>query len=85
MLPDLEKDLRPWLLLVAPALTVILCTFFFCPEGPLTVFENGRHTLVGISSTFFQQCGQFPSVYARVTSAVHWIKQVVYYGIDGGK
>lgn len=55
------------------------------PPGPLTVFENGRHTLVGISSTYFQQCGQFPSVYARVTSAVHWIKQVVYYGLDGGR
>ncbi|XP_064096496.1 proclotting enzyme-like, partial [Macrobrachium nipponense] len=42
--------------------------------GPLTVEEDGRHVLVGITS-FGQGCGKkgYPGVYTRVTALLDWI------------
>ncbi|XP_066972499.1 trypsin-1-like isoform X1 [Macrobrachium rosenbergii] len=42
--------------------------------GPLTVEENGRHVLAGITS-FGHGCGEkgYPGVYTRVTAFLDWI------------
>ena len=41
--------------------------------GPLAVNENGRYTVVGISS-FGEGCGEeFPGVYTRVSSYMDFI------------
>jgi len=44
--------------------------------GPLTVERNGRHTLVGITSSTYEPCdGKSPSHFANVSYYRDWIKE----------
>ncbi|XP_066157443.1 trypsin-7 [Euwallacea fornicatus] len=47
--------------------------------GPLILLENGRWTLVGITSAGFG-CGEAhqPGIYHKVPMSVNWIKKVIY-------
>ena len=52
--------------------------------GPLVRkdLETGIHTQVGVTSWASYVCGEEPSVYARVSSVVDWIKSTACYDLD---
>ena len=46
--------------------------------GPLIVNEDGKYTLVGVVSWGYGCAMEgYPGVYARVTSVMPWIKEIV--------
>ncbi|KAL3286406.1 hypothetical protein HHI36_000915 [Cryptolaemus montrouzieri] len=50
--------------------------------GPLILLENGRWTLVGITSAGFG-CGEphQPGIYHKISLTTNWIKSVIKFGV----